>query len=427
MFRKVLILNLVILFFSFLEAQAAVINSTWVGGSQGVWQDANNWNPNIVPDNNATNTFAVTIDAGSVGINIRQGWTIDQLDCYGEVVLQGWEWSQLTLVDVNGLTNHGELEIFYQVEIQGNVTNTIGAELYLEQTGIKGNLYNLAGGVIKFEQENDVEEGDLQNEGTIDIIHASDLFCEQQVRNYGTINLYSGELDVGGTGILENYGSGVIKGFGVIHATSLLQNEGQIIASGGSLTVLSEGSFLNTGVLCNKPLASLYIMPEEDVNNNGTIEVNAGGGMTFDCNLVNDTNGVIELLNGTLAATTITQTADADFSGFGGITGDAVINSNGIIELTGTTKIVGDVNISPDATLEISDGVTLVTGQTTCNGTIHIKGGYLIPQGGFSGDCNIIWEAGLFTNPADFNLDGEVNFGDFAYFAETWLWQTAWR
>jgi hypothetical protein len=49
-----------------------------------------------------------------------------------------------------------------------------------------------------------------------------------------------------------------------------------------------------------------------------------------------------------------------------------------------------------------------------------------IPQGGLSGDCHIIWEPGTYTNVADFNLDGKVNFGDFAYFAEVWLWQTAW-
>lgn len=67
------------------------------------------------------------------------------------------------------------------------------------------------------------------------------------------------------------------------------------------------------------------------------------------------------------------------------------------------------------------------TGQTTCNGTIHIKGGYVIPQGGLSGNCNVIWEPGLYTNVADFNLDGQVNLKDFAYFADVWLWQSAWR
>jgi hypothetical protein len=164
-----------------------------------------------------------------------------------------------------------------------------------------------------------------------------------------------------------------------------------------------------------------------DVNNAGIVEVNAGGGVAFDCNLVNEPNGVIKLLGGTLAATTITQKADANFAGFGGISGDVVIDTNGIIKLTGPTNIVGDVEIRDGATLKISDGLTLITGQTVCNGTIYMKGGYVIPQGGLSGNCNVIWEPGLYTNVADFNLDGQVNLKDFAYFADTWLWQTAWR
>ena len=73
--------------------------------------------------------------------------------------------------------------------------------------------------------------------------------------------------------------------------------------------------------------------------------------------------------------------------------------------------------------LEISDGTTLVTGHTTNNGTIHMKGGRIIPQGGFTNNGNVIWEPGLYNNIADFNLDGEVNLQDFADFAGTWLWQ----
>ena len=99
-----------------------------------------------------------------------------------------------------------------------------------------------------------------------------------------------------------------------------------------------------------------------------------------------------------------------------------------MIQLSGPTNIVGDVEIDQNATLEISDGTTLVTGHCTCNnGTIHMKGGRLIPQGGLTNNgCNIIWEPGTYTNVADFNLDGLVNFKDFADFADTWLWQATW-
>ena len=291
MLRKLFMLTTIVFVFSAHAVEADVIHSTWVGGEEGDWGQASNWSPNTVPDNSSSRTYAVTIDAGSgeVSVGLQQQRTIDRLDCYGEVGLTSWSgWRNLTLIDVNGLTNYGELEIYQQVDIQGNVTNTAGAELYLEESYITGNLHNLAGGVIKFEMLNDLEEGDLQNEGTINIMHASDLLCEQQVSNYGTINLYSGELDVDyGIGILDNNSTGVIKGFGVLHTRSLLQNEGQIIAFGGSLTILSEDSIANTGTLANKAVSSLHIKPVVDVNNLGTIEVNAGGGVAFDCNMVN--------------------------------------------------------------------------------------------------------------------------------------------
>ncbi len=436
MVRKELILAAIVAIFSFYcQAEAAQIAVTWDGGGDGrTWSDANNWNPDVVPDNGA-NTYVVTINAGGyVWVGLQQSRTIDQLYCYGEFELQNWtssanDWVNLTLVDPNGLTNHGYLVIGGTRKgftIEGNVTNTAGAMLELEYMDIKErDLYNQAGATVEVFYEVTVD-GAVENAGSMVITSAGWFSTDNNFNNLGEILMYGGTCGVREE-ILDNNDTGLIKGFGVLYADQLLRNKGQIIAFGGSLAVLSEGSLTNTGVLGNKPLSSLHIKPAEDVNNQGTIEVNAGGGVAFDCNLVNDTNGVIELLNGTLAATTITQSADADFSGFGGITGDVVIETNGIIELTSSTNIVGDVEIKPDATLEISDGVTLITGQTVCNGTIHIKGGYLIPQGGLSGGCNIIWEAGLFTNPADFNLDGQVDFGDFAYFAETWLWQTAWR
>jgi hypothetical protein len=164
-----------------------------------------------------------------------------------------------------------------------------------------------------------------------------------------------------------------------------------------------------------------------DVNNNGTIEINAAGAVTFDCNLVDEPSAIIKLHGGILAATTITQSASATFEGFGGITGNVVIDSNGLIKLTGPTNIVGNVTVQNGATLEINDGQTLVTGLTTNNGAIHVKGGRFVPQGGSAGTGTIIWEAGgPYNNMVDFNLDGKVDFGDFAVFADTWLWQATW-
>ena len=432
MVKKLFILMVIMFAVVVCDLEAAQIDSSWVGGSEEdtSWERPSNWEPNIVPDNNATNTFAVTIDAGpnEVEVGLLQWHTIDQLDCYGEVELGNWTsgWIELTLVDANGLTNHGYLNI-EEIEINGNVTNLAGATLWSCNMEIDGNLYNQAGATIEVEGENDVG-GDLQNDGTITIIHASDLLCDQQVINNGLINIYCGEFGV--EGIVDNNSTGVIRGFGIVYADQLLQNKGTIQASAGSLLLRSDISITNSGTLKNDAGATLHIQTSTaDVNNQGIIEINAAGATVLNCNLVNEPNGVIELLGGTLAATTITQTADANFAGQGNITtSNLIIETDGLIRLTGPTNIFGNVQIDENATLEISDGQTLIKGHTTCNnGTIHMIGGRIICQGGLTNNnCNIIWEPGTYTNLADFNLDGTVNFKDFADFADTWLWQADW-
>jgi len=50
--------------------------------------------------------------------------------------------------------------------------------------------------------------------------------------------------------------------------------------------------------------------------------------------------------------------------------------------------------------------------------------GAVIPQDGITNNGNIIWEPGMYNNIADFNLDGKVDFKDFADFSGTWLWQS---
>ena len=413
MFRKVSFLAIVASMFFACKVQAEVedVYSNWVGGEWGFWSHPSNWDPQIVPDNNPSQTFIVTIDSNRIGVGdviivLQPDHTIDQLNVYGEVKLEGRRWEREPYLRIlkpyNRITNHGELEI-EEVDILGDVLNSSGAYL---------------GGSFH------IEEGCIENSGTIFLKPNDEIWVECEFENSGVIEIYDGTFSSNQG--FENQSTGLIRGFGVLYSQQTVRNKGQIIAFGGSLIIGSEGHVINEGLLGNHAMSSLHIKPAPDVNNNGTIEVNAGGGVAFDCNLVNESATSIKLLGGTLVATTITQTAGANFAGFGGITGDVVIEPDGLIELTGPTNIVGDVTISPDATLAISDGTTLITGHTSCNGTIHMKGGWIIPQGGLSGACNIIWEPGIYSNVADFNLDGQVNFTDFALFTDTWLWQSSW-
>lgn len=440
MFRKALTLTAIILAFSACQVQAEQISSTWVGGERGLWGQATNWDPAIVPDNGGGNTFVVIIDSSYAGVNeveveLEYDRTIEQLDCYGAVSLESRMWYLQLLAIQNGLTNHGSLDL--EIEIREDVTNKSGAELEMgEHLNIYGNLYNNLGAIIKISRDDIDIEGDMvQNAGLIFVSEGGNFGEELQFNNTGEIRLFRG----GCHGVIfDNNSVGIIEGCGRISSNQLTRNKGAIYASGGPLMLYSDGSIINTGTLESRAGASLNVVlnwmsPIEanipDVNNQGTIEINSSGVVTFNSDLRNEPNAVINLRGGTLEAPTITQSADANFAGFGGITGDVVIDPNGIIELTGPTNIVGDVTIDPNATLEISDGTTLITGQTTCNnGTIHMIGGRVICQGGLTNNnCNIIWEPGIYTNVADFNLDGTVNFKDFADFANTWLWQASWR
>jgi len=435
MVRKVLMLTAIVLVFSVCNVQAEQIGVSWDGGGDGYsWGDPYNWDPNIVPDNDV-NTFAVGINGGS-GVEVGLCWnrTISRLNCSGEVdLVTSCGHVQLTLTGV-GLTNHGELTIVawgvQLFKIDGNVTNTSGALLDLWGAGIGGDLVNEAGGMVEVNGEVGIK-GDFDNAGIV--IAADELEVKNLISNVGQIKIYGGGC---GGNVLDNDINGVITGFGSIYGIERLGNEGTIYGNGGSLVVVTgtEGALINDGTMGNAAMASMNIMHygigvPSDVNNSGRIEVNAGGGVAFDCNLVNKPNGVIELLGGTLSATNINQSADATFEGQGNITtANLIIETEGLIRLTGPTNIFGNVQIDPNATLEISDGTTLITGHTTCNnGTIHMIGGRVICQGGLTNNtCHIIWEPGIYTNVADFNLDGTVNFKDFADFANTWLWQADW-
>ena len=393
MFTKTLLtLTAIILVFSACQLQATVIPSTWVGGAGRNWEDAINWNPPIVPDNSATNTFAVTIDAGTgeVSVILAYGHVIDSIRCYGDVTFHAsmqYAPVKLSLSDPSGLTNYNEVHTsalgMRLIDIGGNVNNTPGADIDFWGATVEGDLVNPTGG--KVEINGSVSAGNVTNDG--DVLIADKFSVHGKLTNSGRIGLYNCGYDCEA---FDNTVDGQVTGCGVSYCHSSWTNNGRILATGGSLCLAlatAFGSMSNRGILTNDPLAVMSIKHlgsglQPDANNLGTIEVNAGGGVAFDCNLVNEPNGVIKLLGGTLAAKTITQKSGATFQGFGGITGNVVIDPNAIIKLSGPTNIVGDLAIGEGATLEIEDGIVLVTGDLICsggiiqtlNGTIIIKG-----------------------------------------------------
>ncbi len=436
MFRKKLIIFVIVAFFTFCcAAEAEQISVSWDGGGDGIdWSDPINWEPNIVPYNTDTTSYYVSINNAHVVLN--QGGTISSLDISGDVEL--WSASvahiiidgnnlfaepPLSFVSANDSLELSDVHLSHFVALAN-----YGSIDFQHRSMIKEDLVNY-GNINSSSISNASIDGKLTNHGSVDISPSGNLDVDNGLDNYGLIGLHGGLF--GTDGSISNTVNSSVTGFGVMWSAQGINNAGTIAAWGGTLSVATNGPLINTGTLQSYDLTSLQIAQylgntPQDFHNSGTIDIGTSGGVVFDCNLVNEPNGVIEFLGGTLAATTITQTADANFAGFGSISGDLFIDSNGIIQLTGPTNIIGDVQIGPNATLEISDGTTLITGHTTNDGTIHIKGGRIIPQGGLTNNGQIIWESGTYSNAADFNLDGQVNLKDFADFADTWLWQSGW-
>ena len=442
MFKKGLVLAVILAMYSF-NCYADQIESSWVGGESSSWEQASNWDPAIVPDNNTTNTFIVTIDGtgGWKFVELTQNHTITKLYCFGEVDLVSCSWYNMNLTVLDGLTSNGDVSID-DLDITGNVSNDAGGFLdSAEHFNIYGNLYNAAGAKLNTEEIVNIKNGNFVNDGSVSVFHESE-FCVEggSFTNNGMIQIKNGTIANEEESIskdLVNTSSGSIWGVGNVWSEDAnIVNEGNITASSGNLVLLAE-RIINTGTLESKPGSSLYLeVAVGDVNNQGNIIVNPGSTVSVkleklftepnDCALNNVPNGTIQLLGGVLSAATITQAADANFTGFGTISGDVTIETNGLINLTGPTNILGDVTIESGATLEIKDGQTLITGQTLNNGTIELIGGTVIFQGGYSGAGTIPITAGTDRNHFDVNSDGIEDFKDFASFAKSWLWQASW-
>jgi len=432
MVRKVLFLAGAVSVLLAWNVKAAVINSTWIGGNKGGWANPYNWDPNIVPRNSASDKFNVSISNAHIWLDDYYDPNVSSLSIDGDVDL----WSrfvQLFSIEHSSLSiGAGDSLELNDLHVTSNgAVSNYGRIDFQHRSQIKEDIVNYGDINISSISEAGIE-GELTNNGTVVISHSSHFNANEGIQNYAQFTI------VGGLGVTDeamyNNPTGTLMGFGLFYAEQQIVNAGQIVAWGGSLTIATGGAFTNTGIIQSTELSPLLISPymsstPEDFNNLGTIEIQTGGGVAFECNLVNDANGVIELLGGTLAATTITQSPNGTFQGFGSIAGDIVMEPNGIIELTAPTNIVGDITISDGARLEVSDGTTIITGHTTCNnGTIHMIGGRVICQGGLTNNgCDIIWEPGIDSNAADYNLDGRVNLEDYAQFARTWLWEASWR
>jgi hypothetical protein len=265
---------------------------------------------------------------------------------------------------------------------------------------IYGTEYNGPGATLTVDGQDLMVYGNVQNFGTVLILPNNTLWAEGEFQNSGTVQIFGAQCSSVKT-FRNNFGA-TIEGYGNIHSDTAINNKGLIQSLAGSLVVSSWADpkitvTTNSGVLKNSPGTTLAVMSfGPDVSNQGTVEINAEGTVTFDGKLTNEPNGIVKLLGGTLAASTVVEKAGATLQGFGGITGNITIDPGAAIILTGATNIVGDVAVAKGGELEIRDQTVLVTGKVNCDGTIRLKGGHLIPQGGLSGSYKVIHEPSMY-------------------------------
>jgi len=451
MLKKTLILFVVITssWFGIFCGNASAVDIFWEGDYGCSWSDYRNWRVTIypsppgdccVPDSDSD---VILNNAESVCLDTSETAIIHSLKNSGEsrLFIQTGRNPCLKMVD---FLNQGELKINgweeHFIEITGSFVNDTDAVLNISTNlSFQGSANLLNAGEFCVDSFCNVEmhDGEITNSGKLEIdgkldnvsitnsgvvqVNENGVIDALNLLNNATIQVYGGSLNSDD----ELINSDSITGWGVVFAESSFQNQmgGAIIASYGALRLVTTGTFSNNGIIKNLPLSSLDILDlsaATEVVNSGTIEVNTGGGVAVHTNLRN--SETIHLFGGALSANTIIESPGATFSGFGNITADIVIENSGAMQLTGPTNVVGDVTIGTNATLEVRDGQTLVTGHTTNNGTIHIIGGTIIFQGGLTNNGDIIRESSTYSNASDFNYSGSVDGSDLAVFASEFGW-----
>lgn len=424
MIRYSLSAAMVLLVFCLSGAHAEVVSSLWNRGGEGDWANPQNWSPQQVPNNDAAEDlhFAVEIDSTRVGsdevmVRINESYTIDSLRLAGTVELTAPTWWVLTMVEPEGMTNHGQAMIdgFATIRadihnhgrmeidspIDGSITNVQGGVLQILDTEISGTVHNHAGATFVAEYANDIE-GDFLNEGTLTIFPPGDIVVEKRFNNAGQVKLRRAEISGGQA--LVNDPNGCMTGSGTIMTPVVLDNRGTIRARGGALVLQTGDDLKNTGLLHSGVGCLLHAEGPASFANNGRIQVDAAGAMVFSGNLINEAGANIQLDGGALAADRIVQKPGAAFRGFGSITGTLVLQTGSTVDLTGPTKVIGDIDVPAGATLTIAHGTTLVTGHVACDGTIVLKGARLVAQGGLEGDGPIISEPAENTYSSDSGL-----------------------
>jgi hypothetical protein len=368
-------------------ARAALTNSTWINGN-GFWDTATDWNPPIVPSNNATDQFIV---------NINNGATVTEnlVTTVNELLIDFFAPPSSTLAFANnahltiasgGLLFNGNL-----IATNAPVSGTL--ELRSGATGFNaGTLLASGGGTLTL-----FGVGTIDNTGGTIAAQAGSI-VELGGPSGGAL-VVGGTLTTSGTGLIRDSGSGLTDLRGVTNA-------GLFQPSTGTLPTLFEGTVSNTGTIGvtgpGNGRIQLGIGPGTLLNNSGTLLASGGGTLSLSgVGTINNT-GTIRSDGGSLV-----NLSQSGFTNFDPATGTL---NGGAYLVTGTLQF-NDANIVNNAATIVLNGSSAagnITDQLNQDGLRNFasNSGTLILEGG-----KTLMTPNNFTNTGILNISSDSNFG----------------
>ncbi|MEO0794284.1 MAG: PEP-CTERM sorting domain-containing protein [Verrucomicrobiota bacterium] len=293
---------------------SSAVTIDWIGPATGSWNDADNWNLNVVPDNNGQ-VFDVQILTPNTTVSVLSPVTVDSvlLNPSSTVdILNG------DLLEING----------------GNVTN---GTINISSTGATSTLRAVGTTPVT-----------LQG-GTINLGNIASNRLEGSSTTSGFINI---DTLIRGSGtIIDNAGG--FDNRGIIQAD---QSVPLIIDPATGIAMI------NSGTLQADNGATLQIISGEIDNGGGLIRAINGSQVRVINADIN--NGTLEITGNSTAETSI-----ADFVGVD------IVNTSGAIEVSGSTTVTsGSINNPVGSVINIQNGSRLeIDASTTVNNVSDIN------------------------------------------------------
>ncbi|MGE9295705.1 MAG: hypothetical protein ACQKBV_05400, partial [Puniceicoccales bacterium] len=298
------------------EASAQAVFVNWNNPGDGNWSAPANWNPQVVPDNNGTTTYNVTINSSSPLAPTTV--TLDQQATVEDVVLQSG--AILSIANARILTIDDSAD-FGRIE---------GGNFLLQSTASQTGL-RATGGVVTIENANII----LSNNGG-NRIFATDNAAGWEVMADSTIS--------GAGTLINNVGS--------------FDNQGAILANQTTPLIINPADALpmqNSGTMTAADGSTLRIQ-------GGTVTNSAAATIS------SDPGGRLELINATINNGFITNgsgnTLQSQYATFN----NATINNagTGLFDFTGDTTLVGGSFTNPTGgQIDIANSMDFFVDATT--------------------------------------------------------------